>query len=335
MEKVVPGRAEALKMYKTMATIREFETVAGRLFAEGRLPGFIHLSIGQEAVAAGVCAALRSDDQIATTHRGHGHCIAKGGNINRMMAELHGGIDGYCKGRAGSMHIADPALGILGANGIVGGGLPMAVGAAYASQVQELDRVAVAFFGEGAVAEGSFHESLNLAALWNLPVIFVCENNLYAEMSHISLHLKGEDVYRKAEAYGMRGVVVDGNDLLAVYAAACEAVSQARAGQGPTLIECKTYRWHGHFEGDPQRYRDPAEVEEWRGRDPLVQFRAYMLTRAMAAAAELEELHQAVSGEVAAAVRFGEASPKPPSSILFEDVYSSGAAPAERQGGTR
>lgn len=317
-----PDRTTLLALYRIMVTIREFEETGARLFAENRLYGNIHVSVGQEAVAAGVCACLQPADLITSTHRGHGHCIAKGGDLKRMMAELFGRQDGYCQGRAGSMHIADPEVGILGANGIVGGGFGMAVGAAYAAQVRASGQVAVAFFGEGAVAEGIFHESLNLAALWNLPVVFVCENNLYAEMSHVSLHLKNADVHRLASSYHIPGEAVDGNDVIAVYTAASAAVRRARSGGGPSLLECLTYRWHGHFEGDPQRYRDSTEVESWIGRDPIPRLKQHLLARGIATADSLAQLEVEAAAAVAEAVRFAEQSPPPSAAALTAGVYA-------------
>ena len=315
------GGKTHLDLYRTMVTIREFETLASKLMKKGKLPGFIHLSIGQEAVAVGVCSVLRQDDYLSSTHRGHGHCIAKGGDVGRMMAELFGRHDGYCKGRVGSMHIADSDLGILGANAIVAGGIPMAVGAAYSALVRGSDQVAVAFFGEGAVAEGTCHESINLAAVWGLPVIFVCENNLYAEHTHISAHLKAEEVRRFAEPYGIQGVSVDGNDVLAVQEAAAQAVARARSGEGPTLLECKTYRWHGHFEGDPQDYRTEEELEEWKTRDPLKALRSRLLEEGDAKEEELESLEEEITRMVQEAAEAAESSDPPEVTALLEDVY--------------
>lgn len=257
------------RLYRTMVTVRCFEETAGRLLANGELAGFLHLSIGQEAVAAGVCDALERDDYLTTTHRGHGHCLAKGARLEGMFAELLARSSGYCGGRSGSMHVADPAAGILGANAIVGAGIPIALGGALAAQVLGRQRVAVAFFGEGAAAEGVFHESLNLAALWCLPMVFVCENNLYAEMTPVAVHLAARSVADYATPHRMPAQTVDGNDVLAVRGAAESAVRWARRGQGPSLIECRTYRWRGHFEGDAQRYRSKAELSAWQKRDPL------------------------------------------------------------------
>ena len=331
---VADGRAR-LDLYRTMVTIREFETHASRLMKKGRLPGFIHLSIGQEAVAAGVCGVLRQDDYLTTTHRGHGHCIAKGGDVGRMMAELFGRHGGYGKGRVGSMHIADPELGILGANAIVAGGIPMAVGAAYSAQARGTDQVSIPFFGEGAVAEGVFHESVNLAAVWDLPMIFVCENNLYAEHTHVSVHLKGERVSGFAQGYGVQGETVDGNDVLAVREAAARAVERARAGQGPTLLECETYRWHGHFEGDPQSYRTVEEVDEWKARDPLQLLRSQLINEGQLDAEELSSLEQEIEKLVQEASEAAEASELPAEKTILEDVYASPPYPDEVSSGSR
>lgn len=310
-----------IDLYRTMVTIRRFEEVAGQLLATGRIPGFVHLSIGQEAVAAGVCSLLRRSDAIASTHRGHGHCIAKGGAVDRMMAELFGKPEGYCRGRSGSMHIADPEVGILGANAIVAGGLPMAVGAALRASVTGSDDVAVAFFGEGAVAEGVFHECMNLAALWSLPMLFVCENNQYAELSHVSLHLSAEHVADMAAPYGMPSGTYDGNDVEVVREATTEAVDRARGGGGPSLLEFETYRWRGHFEGDPQRYRSSEEVDAWKARDPISAWRSKLEADHSVSGAVLEEIETTVSAEVDAAVEWAENLPDPSPTILTEDVY--------------
>jgi 2-oxoisovalerate dehydrogenase E1 component len=260
--------AELLARHAVMQRIRSFETRVGEMFRNGQVPGFVHLSIGQEAIAAGVCAALRPDDAIASTHRGHGHCIAKGADIEAMLAELMARDAGMCRGRGGSMHIADTDLGILGANGIVGAGLPIAVGAAAAFRQLGRDSVVVAFFGDGAIATGAFHEAMNLAALWRLPVLFVCENNHFAEFTAAATSHPAPPAARAA-AYGMPAVTVDGNDILAIEAAATRAVADARAGRGPTLIEAVTYRIRGHYEGDAIAYRDEEEYERWAARDPL------------------------------------------------------------------
>lgn len=314
-----PSAELTTRLYRSMCLIRSFEQAAARALAAGKLDGFLHLSIGQEAVAAGVCDVLTSEDYITTTHRGHGHCIAKGAQIDRMMAEIFGRATGYCGGRSGSMHVADPALGILGANAIVGACIPIAVGGAFAASVLQQNRVAVAFFGDGAVAEGVFHESLNLAALWRLPVIFVCENNLYAEMTPIDVHLSNTTVSAYAQPYGIPAETLDGNDVFAVREAAMRAVDRARAGDGPTLLECQTYRWHGHFEGDAQGYRTAAEVAAWRERDPLevlVRQADYDLAQ------NLRRIAQESEAEVERAVEWAKAQPEPRPSTLTEHVYS-------------
>lgn len=313
---------EALALYQTMVTIRTFEQTAATLFAEGRLPGFLHLSLGQEAVAAGVCSVLDRTDLITTTHRGHGHCIAKGGEVRGMMAELFGKAEGYCKGRSGSMHIMDTEVGILGANAIVGAGIPMAAGAAFSARAQEDRRVAVTFFGEGAVAEGVFHETLNLSALWALPIVFVVENNQYAELTHISKHLSATNVADLAAPYGIPAEVVDGNDVLAVREAAHRAVDRARRGEGPTLLECKTYRWHGHFEGDPQKYRSTEERDEWKRRDPVIQFRTAAIDSGALAEADLEDIDKDIKHAVEGAVEWAEGLPPAPTESLIHDVYA-------------
>src|ERR671937_3144098 len=242
-----------LRLYRTMQTIRTFEKRVAREFRSGEIPGFVHMYVGEEAIAAGVCACLNDDDYVTSTHRGHGHCIAKGCDLDRMMAEIYGRETGLCKGRGGSMHIADFGRGMLGANAIVGGGIALATGAALAARVRGSDQVAVAFFGDGAVNQGVFHESLNLAAIWKLPVLYVCENNGFAESTPAAYATSVPDVAVRAGAYGIAQAIVDTCDVLAVYEAAREAVERARGGGGATLLEMKTYRFHGHFEGDPDR----------------------------------------------------------------------------------
>lgn len=314
-------RETALALHRTMLTIRHFETTAGELFAAGKLPGFIHLSIGQEAVAAGVCAALGDSDYLTTTHRGHGHCIAKGGRVLEMMAELFGREGGYALGRSGSMHIADNVVGILGANAIVGGGIPMAVGGGFAAQLSGQGQVSVAFFGDGAVAEGVLHECLNLAQLWKLPVIFVCEHNGYAEMTPSTTHLANGRVTDLAAAYGMANEAVDGNDVAAVLTAARTAVDRARTGGGPTLIEASTTRWRGHFEGDPQKYRPRTEIEEMTERDPLAAWRSVLQSTYEVVSAELDGLDAEIAGQVRVAADQAEAMPLSDPAGLSRFVY--------------
>ena len=311
-----------LEMYRTMVLIREAEQMVSTLFLQGRLPGFIHSYIGEEATAVGVCSALRQDDYITSTHRGHGHILAKGGDLKRFFAELFGKETGYCHGKGGSMHVADLDLGILGANGIVGGGIPIAGGAALAAKMQGLDRVAVSFLGDGAINTGPFHEALNLAAVWELPVVFVCENNGYANFISFRRHTRIDQVSERAAAYGMAGATVDGNDVEAVYDAATEAVERARSRQGPTLLECLTYRWHGHYEGDPEAYRTREEVAEWKARDPL----GIVESRLEGAGPLDEETKQtiwdAVRQQVEDAVAFAEESPMPAPESALEGVYT-------------
>jgi pyruvate dehydrogenase E1 component alpha subunit len=315
-------KEKLLWMYEKMRTIRAFEEKVAELFAAGKIPGFVHLYIGEEAVAVGVCANLRDDDYITSTHRGHGHLIAKGGDLKLMMAELFGKKTGYCKGKGGSMHIADLDLGILGANGIVGGGLPIAAGAALAAKYQGTDRVVACFFGDGAANQGTFHEALNMASIWNLPVIFVCENNHYAISLHQHKHMHVTDIAERAKAYDIPGVVVDGNDVIAVYEAAEAAVKRARAGEGPTLIECKTYRHRGHFEGDPMVYRPKEEAEEWKKRDPIPRFEAKLLEMGILTPADIARIQEEIKAKVEEAVRFAEESPYPEPAEVLQDVYT-------------
>lgn len=311
-----------IEMYRTMKKIREFETKAAELFAEGSIPGFVHLYIGEEAVATGVCANLKDLDYITSTHRGHGHIIAKGGDLKYMFAELFGKATGYCKGKGGSMHIADADRGILGANGIVGAGHNIAVGAGLSAKYRGTDQVCVCFFGDGSTNQGTFHESLNLASIWKLPVIFVCENNLYGISMHQSRHQAIQDVADRAVAYNIPGVVVDGNDVLAVYEAAKEAIDRARNGQGPTLIECKTYRQRGHFEGDPTNYRDPEEVNEWLKKDPIPRLIEFILDNNVLTEDDIKKIDEEIAAEIDEAIKFAEESPFPPVEAAVEDIYT-------------
>lgn len=317
------SREKLLLMYERMLKIRHFETKVGELFATGDMPGFVHLYLGQEAVAVGACAALNDDDYITSTHRGHGHIIAKGGELKYMMAELYGKATGYNKGKGGSMHIAAPQLGILGADGIVGGGIPIATGAGLSSKLQKNGRVTICFFGDGASNQGTFHEAINIAAAFDLPVIYVCENNLYGvgTLQYPKVR-KVEHIADRAVAYGIPGVIVDGNDVIAVYQATKEAVDRARAGKGPTLIECKTYRWRAHFEGEPDTYRDPAVVQEWISKEPLGRFKELLLKESVCTAEEIRAIEQAVVQELEEAVRFAYESPVPDVSEALTDVYA-------------
>jgi len=313
----------ALQMYQTMVRIRLFEQRIMELFQEGRLPGFLHVSIGQEAVPTGVCAHLRASDYISSTHRGHGDVIAKGARLDLMMAELYGKKTGYCKGKGGSMHIADLELGILGANGIVGAGIPIATGTALAFKMRRTDQVAVCFFGDGGSNTGAFHEGLNLASVWNLPVVFVCENNQFAESTPQRVHQKIKDIAVRALAYDIPGETVDGMDVLEVHRAAGEAIARARAGGGPTLLECKTYRFQGHYVGDPgTAYRLPQEVEEWKQRDPIPSFAHRVVAEGLITAAELQAIDAALQRELEDAIQFAEASPEPDLEDALQDIYA-------------
>ena len=309
-------------MLATMLLIRAFEEKAEELYGLGRVHGTMHLSIGQEAVAVGVCEALRPDDYILSTHRGHGHCLAKGADVRRVMAEFLGKETGYCRGRGGSMHIADVEGGNLGANGIVGGGLPIATGVGLSIQVRGSGQVCVAFFGDGAANGGAFHESVNLASIWDLPVVFVCENNQYAMSMPVRQSMRVERVSDRACAYGIPGRTVDGMDVLAVFEAASEAVERARAGGGPTLLECVTYRYRGHSKSDRQRYRTREEVARWRAQDPIERLRRLLEEQGLVQPGEFDALAAAAREQVEEAVRFAEASPEPDPSTLLEDVYA-------------
>jgi TPP-dependent pyruvate/acetoin dehydrogenase alpha subunit len=309
-------------MYGQMVLIRHAEETLLRLFETAEMPGFIHSYIGEEATGVGVCAALTKEDVITSTHRGHGHIIAKGGDLNLFFAELYGKAAGYCKGKGGSMHVADLDLGIYGANGIVGGGIPIAAGAALAHSMQKNGRVAVSFLGDGATDIGPFHESLNLAAVWNLPVVFVVENNGFADFIRVSDHQKIAKISERAAAYGMPGETVDGNDVEAVHEAALRAVGRARTGGGPTLLECVTYRWRGHFEGDPQPYRTSNEVEAWKGRDPLKRTEARLRELDLADDAAFASIAEEVRRAVDEAVAFARQAPLPDPESALTDVYA-------------
>jgi pyruvate dehydrogenase E1 component alpha subunit len=311
-------------LFRTMLRIRRFEERVMDLYARQAVPGIVHLYIGEEAVATGACANLRVDDYITSTHRGHGHCIAKGGDLRYMMAELYGKSTGYCHGKGGSMHIANFGLGILGANGIVGAATPVAGGAALSIKMRETDQVVVCFFGDGACNQGSFHESLNMASAWKLPVIFVCENNQYAISVAQSRVSAVEDYAVRKAAYGMEGDKVDGNDVLAVYGAVREAVERARRGEGPTFIECKTYRWRGHYEGEADRtflYRSKEEIESWMRRCPIERFKKVLLERGVATEKGFEDMDAEVAGEIEEAVQFAMDSPEPAPEDALTGLY--------------
>ncbi len=309
-------------MLRKMVEIRLFEEKVFDLYAQNLVPGTIHLYAGEEAVAVGVCSNLRKDDYITSTHRGHGHCIAKGADLKRTMAEILGKKTGYCKGKGGSMHIADFSIGMLGATAVVGAGIPIAVGAGLSIALRKTDQVVACFFGEGASNQGTFHEGINIAAVWRLPVIFVCENNLYAMGTRQSRVMLIENIADRAAAYGISGVVVDGNDVLAVYEATRRAVERARRGMGPTLIECKTYRHKGHSRVDPARYRPKEEVEEWLAKDPIKRFKERLLQGAVLTAEEIKKIEVDITAEIEEAVRFAMESPYPAPEEALEDVYA-------------
>jgi TPP-dependent pyruvate/acetoin dehydrogenase alpha subunit len=315
-------RETLVRMYERMLKIRHFEDRVKDLFAAGEMPGFVHLYLGEEAVAVGACAVLNDDDYITSTHRGHGHIIAKGGDVKRMMAELYGKATGYNKGKGGSMHIADPSLGILGANGIVGAGLPIATGAALSAKLRKSGQVAVCFFGDGASNQGTFHEAVNIASAFDLPVVYVCENNLYAVGTRQSDVRKIEDIADRGAGYGIPGLAIDGNDVVAVYEACKEAVDRARAGLGPTLIECKTYRWRAHFEGEPDTYRPPEEVAAWIAREPIAPFRQLLIEGGVLGEAEANEIEADVVAELDGAVEYARQSPLPEPETAIADLWA-------------
>jgi acetoin:2,6-dichlorophenolindophenol oxidoreductase subunit alpha len=313
-----------LRIYRQMLSIRLFEEQVNDLYTRALMPGLAHLYIGQEAVAVGICEALRRDDYITSTHRGHGHCLAKGAAADRMFAELLGKEAGYCKGKGGSMHIADPATGNLGANAIVGGSLGIATGAALAAKRLGTDRVAVCFFGEGALGQGLLYEVMNVAALWKLPVIYVCENNQYNEYTHFSETTAG-DIASRATAFGVPVETVDGQDVRAVYGAAKSLVQHARSGGGPSFLLCNTYRYHGHHVGDINReyYRTKKEEQLWKTeRDPLKLFAAWMLEQGIADAAGLEGMQRETQSEMDAAVKFAVSAAYPKAEEVDQDVYA-------------
>lgn len=312
-----------LEMLRSMQIIRRFEERASDDYQAGAIYGVVHCYIGEEAVAVGICSALNRDDQIISTHRGHGHCLAKGADLNRMMAELYGRQAGYCKGKGGSMHIADFSIGMLGANGIVAGGIPIVTGAGLAAQLEGKGRVAVSFFGDGASNAGPFHESINIAATWKLPMLYVCENNLYSAGTTAAETLALNDVAARAAGYGIPGVVVDGNDVMAVYEAAEAAVNRARAGQGPTLIECKTYRWRGHTERPGQEDPRPQdEIETWRQRDPINRFAANLMDQGVLTEEAWQKMDAEILAAIEDAVKFAEESPFPDPGAAVEDVFA-------------
>lgn len=313
---------DPLGLYRRMLLIRECESQLNDLFAKNLFPGYIHSYLGQEACAVGICDALEDTDYVVSNHRGRGHYLAKGMDLKAMMAEMLGKSTGVCGGRGGEMHAADPAIGVLGGNGIVGGGMPIAAGAALSAQMDGKGAVAVAFFGEGASNNGSFGETMNVAAAWKLPLILVCENNLYAEMTPFTKTVGQPDVALRAAGYGMPGEVVDGNDVLAVREAAGRAVARARAGEGPTLLELKTYRWGGHFEGDPRKYRTREEEAEWKVRCPVASFRKVLLDDRDIEEQRLGALETEIADEVAEAITFALDSPLPVPETALSKVFA-------------
>lgn len=318
------SREKIIDMYRKMLTIRDFEYRVKDLFAQGKIVGAVHLSIGEEAVPVGVCSVLKKGDYVLSNHRGHGHCIALGVDVKRMMAELFGRETGVCKGKGGSMHLADFSVGMLGASAIVGGGLPLAVGAGLSSKMRKTSQLAVVFFGDGASNQGTFHESLNLAAVWQLPVLFVCENNQYAESTPVSRVMLVENVADRASAYGIPGVVVDGMDAMAVFEAAEDAAKRAREGRGPSLLECKTYRYLGHEEGDPwTTYRSENEVEEWKKRDPIGSFRRTLIEKGILGENEAKKIESEVHRLIEDSIEFADQSAWPKPDEALRDVFVS------------
>jgi pyruvate dehydrogenase E1 component alpha subunit len=322
LEKEKYSKEMLLDLYQTMVKIRNFETKLTEYFKKGMLYGNIHTSIGQEAVAAGANKALKKTDFITATHRGHGQMIAKGADTKIMMAELFGKSTGYCKGKGGSMHVADVSLGILGANGIVGGGIPIAAGSGLASKIRGTKEVSMAIFGDAASNQGVFHETVNMAAAWKLPVVFLCENNNYGVSVNIHTVTNTDTIAERAKAYNIPGVTVDGNDPLAVYEAVKQAAKHARDGNGPTIVECLTWRMRGHYEGDPALYRSKKVTEEWGKKDPISNFRAYLLKEKISEK-EIVSIEEAMEKEIDDAVQFAMDSPLPDPSEVTTDVYSS------------
>jgi len=316
------SREDKIDMLYKMMLIRGFEEKVEELFSLNLIHGSTHLYIGQEATAVGACKALNKDDYITSTHRGHGHCIAKGGDVKYMMAELLGRKTGYCKGKGGSMHIADINIGILGANGVVGGGIPIATGAGLSIKMKGTKQVVICFFGDGAVNQGSFHESLNLASIWNLPVIYIIENNLYGMSMAVNKAVKIDRLADRAKAYNIPGIVMDGNDVIAVYDAVSEAVEKVRNGEGPILIESLTYRWRGHSRSDARAYRTREEEAEWREKCPIKRFKERLISEGLLTEEEFKELQKKVDDDLNNAVEFAKASPFPDPEDLLTDVYA-------------
>lgn len=315
-------KQEKLDLFRKMILVRAFEEKAGELFQQNLIPGFIHLSIGEEASSVGTCSVLRKEDYVASTHRGHGHLIAKGADPKFMFAELFGKATGYCKGKGGSMHIADFSIGILGANGVVAGGFPIIVGAGLSIKLRKTDQVAVVFFGDGAANRGPFHEAVNMAAIWKLPVIFVCENNLYASTTPASYALAGGSVAARAAGYGIPGISVNGNEVLEVRKVVGEAVERARKGQGPSIVENKTYRYRGHFEGDPQGYRSQKEIESFKNKsDPIQWFRNLLKKEGVLSDKQEKAIRGEVTLQIEEAVTYAKGAPLPRPEEALEDLF--------------
>jgi TPP-dependent pyruvate/acetoin dehydrogenase alpha subunit len=324
-EDIMPANVQKeklIEMYKSMVRIRAFEERVAKEFAAGTIPGAAHLYSGQEAVAVGVCANLRTADYITSTHRGHGHLIAKGAKTHLMMAEIFGKKTGYNKGKGGSMHISAPELGIMGASGIVAGMVSIAAGAALSAQMRGTDQVAICFMGDGATNSGRFHESANLAACWNLPVIYIIENNLYGESTPLSAVCRLANLSDRAVAYGIPGMTIDGNDVMAVFKASGECINRARRGDGPSIVECKTYRYHGHFEGDPQTYKPKAEIEDWMKKDPIPRSRLVLIGMGILSQDFAESIDRELNMEIDQAIKFAVESPHPAPEETLEDVYA-------------
>ena len=329
-EVLSPANDELVSMYQMMVKMREFEERLYNLFLTEVMPGTMHQYTGQEAVAAGVCAALKPDDYITSTHRGHGHAIGKGVSLSSLMAEMFAKDTGCCRGMGGSMHLSDPQVGMLGATGIVGGGIPIATGAALSAKLRGLKQVAVSFFGDGAVNEGSFHESLNQAGVWKLPVIYVVENNLYGFSTPFNQVSSVKDIAPRAEVYGFPGVIVDGMDVLEVYKAAQTAIKRARAGDGPTLIECKTYRYRGHSRFEKPVYRTDKELEEWKKRDPIESFASFLMQRNILATEQIGAIRQEIRSELEEAITFARTSPEPPPDAPLRYVFTENPDPLSK-----
>jgi len=310
------------EMYRIMVRIRTFEEMVAKEFSRGNIPCHAHLYIGQEAIATGACMNLRPDDYIVSNHRGHGHVIAKGAKTDRMFAELYGKKTGYCKGKGGSMHIADVGIGIMGANAIVGAGITIAGGIALSAKLRKTDQVCLCFFGDGAANTSRFHEGINMASILKLPVVYVVENNMYAISVPISYAMNVPNVADRSSAYGIPGKVVDGNDVLAVYETVGEAVARARKGEGPSIIECRAFRWYGHYTGDPQKYVSMEEVAEWKKKDPIPRLRKYLIDNAILTEMDTKKIDQEISEEIEEAVRFAKESPFPDPKEVLEDLYA-------------